>query len=133
MGILDFLFGEKPKTDTDSGIVEPDFSTMEMEDILNLRSEKLFIQFRNKLLDINNYLTQKEINMFDETEIDKLFVHELLSEINEIIWKEYTEEQLVGIIKDLPIYLEDLKKLEKLKQQEIEYVIEVLCISLFQH
>ncbi len=62
----------------------PDFSTMEINEILTLRKDKLFIKFRNKLLEINNYLTQNEISKFNESEIDKLFIRELLQEINEI-------------------------------------------------
>lgn len=64
--------------------VIPDFSLMKIEEILDLRKDKLFIEFRNKLLDINNYLTQNDMNQFDPSKINSLFMRELIIEIAEI-------------------------------------------------
>ena len=64
--------------------VIPDFSSLKIEKILNLRKDKLFIEFRNKLLDINNYLTQNDMNQFDPSKINSLFMRELIIEIAEI-------------------------------------------------
>ena len=64
--------------------VIPDFSSLEIEKILDLRKDKLFIKFRNKLLDINNYVTQNDMNLFDLSKIDSLFMRELMIELAEI-------------------------------------------------
>lgn len=61
-----------------------DFSSLKIEKILDLRKDKLFIKFRNKLLDINNYLTQNDMNQFDPSKIDSLFMRELMIELAEI-------------------------------------------------
>lgn len=62
----------------------PDFSSMKVDDVLDLRKDKLFEKFRDKLLDINKNLMQKEILEFDKSQIDALFVNELLKEIKEL-------------------------------------------------
>jgi hypothetical protein len=64
--------------------VIPDFSSLKIEKILDLRKDKLFIKFRNKLLDINNYVTQNDMNLFDPSKIDSLFMRELMIELAEI-------------------------------------------------
>lgn len=62
----------------------PDFSSMKVDEILDLRKDKLFKKFRYKLLDINNNLIEKDLSKFDKTQIDSLFVNEvLLEEIKE--------------------------------------------------
>lgn len=61
----------------------PDFSSMKVDEILDLRKDKLFKKFRYKLLDINNNLIGKDLSKFDKTQIDSLFVNEVLEEIKE--------------------------------------------------
>lgn len=62
----------------------PDFSSMEIEDILDLRDDTAFISFRSKLLEISNYLTESKTNQFDLSEIDSSFFRDLMAEIFEI-------------------------------------------------
>nr|QNO54372.1 hypothetical protein DIMBOPOO_00045 [Methanosarcinales archaeon ANME-1 ERB7] len=62
----------------------PDFSLMTMNDVLELRRDTCFIAFRNKLLDINNYLTKNKVDQFDLSKIESLFMNELIKEIREI-------------------------------------------------
>ena len=40
--------------------------------------------FRNKLVDINNYLTKNKVDQFDLSKIESLFMNELIKEIREI-------------------------------------------------
>jgi hypothetical protein len=58
----------------------PDFSEMKVEDILDLRKDKLFIKFRKKLFDINSILT-KNIKNLDESVIESLFFEEYINEM----------------------------------------------------
>ena len=61
----------------------PDFSSMEISKILELRNDSLFQKFREKLFDINNLLTSKDLRDLNESEIESLFLEEYLSEMKE--------------------------------------------------
>ena len=61
----------------------PDFSSMETQEILDLRKDPLFKKFRTKLFDINNSLTKKDISKLNGSDIDSLFMDEYISEMKE--------------------------------------------------
>ncbi|RCV63010.1 hypothetical protein C5S53_15965 [Methanophagales archaeon] len=84
----------------------PDFSSLEIEKILDLRNDKLFIEFRNKLLDINNCLTQNEMNQFDPSKIDPLLIRELIKEIVEIAPsnKKLLVKGSLGVAGSIPVF-----------------------------
>ena len=62
----------------------PDFSNINVDEVLDLRKDKLFKNFREKLLGINNTLTGNDISELDTSQIDALFFNELLGEIKEL-------------------------------------------------
>jgi len=61
----------------------PDFSTMDIDKLLDLRQDKLFISFRNKLVELNKTLI-KDPKEIDLEKIKSLFVKELIDEMKEM-------------------------------------------------
>lgn len=61
----------------------PDFSLMEIDELLDLREDNLFKKFRSKLIEINNILTSKSLTELEEVDIESLFLGEFISQMKE--------------------------------------------------
>lgn len=83
----------------------PDFSAMEIEELLNLREDKLFKNFRSKLIEINNTLTSKSLRELEELDIESLFMGECIAEMKEFApsGKEVAINGSLGILGFFPV------------------------------
>lgn len=61
----------------------PDFSSMDVDGLLDLRKDKLFINFREKILEISNALTEKDNDKLDKI-VQGAVITELSSQMAEI-------------------------------------------------
>ena len=62
----------------------PDLTSKPIDDILVLRKDRLFRQFRNKLLDINKTITETPAEKLEEQKIESLFIRDLIIEMKEL-------------------------------------------------
>ncbi len=83
----------------------PDFSSLEIDEILSLRKDKLFVRFRNKLAEIDKKIIQN-LSQYSPRDINALFMQELTKEMKELSpkGKDLAVSGVLGLAGLIPVY-----------------------------
>ncbi|MBI5680237.1 MAG: hypothetical protein HZC47_05015 [Methanobacterium sp.] len=112
----------------------PDFSSLSVDEILDLRKDNLFNNFRDKLLKINEFSIKNEIENNEKIEIEALFLKELMEEAIEFAPSDKKLQisgvlmllgflPYIGNVASLGNYLNEIKTFTDFENSSMAFII----------